>query len=220
MFLGIGINSGKVMAGVIGSDLYRAHTVIGAEVNLASRIEAFCLRGQILVSQSTYERCADFIEAGEPVRAYMKGKAAGVAIREVKGIPSLGKFVPRQEPRRSPRVDVLLPFAYHLVEGKAVGAEPFTGTIQNIGYHGVLVEIQQALAMYSEIRLEIDLASLNYRADDVYARVVKARQAGNAYLIGLEFTSLGRRSSDKIELFVQMLIQEGVARPGRATAAE
>src|SRR5687767_13755006 len=40
IYLGIGVNSGQVVAGVLGSQLYSARTVLGEEVNLAARIEA------------------------------------------------------------------------------------------------------------------------------------------------------------------------------------
>jgi adenylate cyclase len=206
MFLGIGLNTGKVMTGLIGSDLYRAHTVIGDEVNLASRIEAFSLRGQVLVSQSTYELCKDFAECGESVQVYMKGKAESICIREVRGIPSLGKFVPRRELRRSARVDVMLPFAYQIVDKKAVLAAVATGTIHNIGYDGVLVEIDRPLPLYAEVKLTLNLVSLGYRAEDVYGRVVDVREEKGRWFCGIEFTSVSRQSSEKIRLFVQMLI--------------
>ena len=63
VYLGIGISSGTVMTGIIGSQAYRAYTVVGEDVNLASRLEALSLRGQVLVSEATYALCAGFVEA-------------------------------------------------------------------------------------------------------------------------------------------------------------
>jgi adenylate cyclase len=224
MYLGIGVNTGKVMTGLIGCDLYRAHTIIGDEVNLASRIEAFSLRGQVLVSQSTYDLCKDFADCGPPVQVYMKGKAESVHIREVKGIPSLGKFVPHRELRRSARVEVLLPLAYQIVSRKTVLATVETGTIHNIGYDGVLVEIDRPLPLYAELKLAMNLVSLGYRAEDVYGRIVDVREDKGRWLCGVEFTSMTRQATEKIRLFVQMLIPSYVPvapsrEPGQETAA-
>jgi adenylate cyclase len=97
LFMGIGINTGVVMAGLLGSDLYSEYTVIGDEANLTSRIEAFSLRGQILVSQNTFERCRDFVKTSDPMQVHVKGKADPVSLREVLAIPSLNVEVPRQE---------------------------------------------------------------------------------------------------------------------------
>ncbi len=51
----VGINSGNVIAGAIGSDLKLEYTSIGETTNLANRMEASCQIGHILISENTYQ---------------------------------------------------------------------------------------------------------------------------------------------------------------------
>lgn len=72
---GIGVNCGPAIVGNIGSTKRMDYTAIGDTVNTAARLESNAKRGEILISETVYERIKDRIEA-EPVgELSLKGKA-------------------------------------------------------------------------------------------------------------------------------------------------
>jgi adenylate cyclase len=207
MYFGIGINTGRVISAMLGTDAYSEHTVIGEEVNLAARIESFSLRGQVLISESTWQRCSGYVKTGDPMDAFVKGKSKLVVLREVLEIPSLGKVVPRHEMRRSARVPVRLPFSYRMVVNQVVIPENRAGLILDIGYHGVLAEVPLAHSTLSEMLLDFDLPLVGARMSDLYGRVVKVMPKEGVVHVGVEFTSMRPEQKASIQLFVQLLIQ-------------
>jgi adenylate cyclase len=207
LFLGIGLNTGPVLVGTLGSELYAAHTVIGEEVNLASRIEAFSLRGQVLISESTFARANGFVRTGQPFTVHVKGKSDPITLREVIEIPTLKRIVPRRDIRKSPRVKVAIEFSYQVIHADITVPQVHRGVVLVLGYHGILAEVERSLPAAAELKMRMRLPLVNHQAADLYGRVKKTTRSHDRYLCGVEFTSLGNKTRSSIELLVQLLMQ-------------
>ena len=82
--IGIGINTGYMTVGNIGSDIHRDYTVIGNQVNVAARLESQAKAGQILISQRTYSRVKDAIQVEKIGEIQVKGINSPVMTYNVK----------------------------------------------------------------------------------------------------------------------------------------
>jgi adenylate cyclase len=81
--IGIGINTGYMTVGNIGSEFHRDYTVIGNQVNVAARLEQMARAGEILISQRTYSKAKDVATTEEAGTVRLKGIHSPVAVYRV-----------------------------------------------------------------------------------------------------------------------------------------
>ncbi|MGN0642602.1 MAG: CHASE2 domain-containing protein [Huintestinicola sp.] len=101
---GVGVNCGPAVVGNIGCDFRMDYTAIGDTVNTAARLEANAKRGQVLISESVYEKVKDRITV-EPIGEIpLKGKSKGVFVYSLTSISEAEK-----EPEENSDADAAVP---------------------------------------------------------------------------------------------------------------
>jgi adenylate cyclase len=212
IFMGIGINTGNVVAGVIGSDWHREYTVIGPEVNMTARIEAHSMRGQILISRQCRDSAGNDVLVGEPFELQVKGRSETVSVYELLGTkhPHL-MMVPRCELRKSPRVNIRMPCYFQQLQKKSVLPAVHRGHVVDVGYHGLGMISPVPLEPRGEIKIALSLQLLGGLTSDVYARMVSPQEEEpEGYRCRMEFTDIDTDGQQTIKRFVDS--QLGYAR--------
>lgn len=87
--VGIGINTGDAVVGMVGSHSMMNYTAIGDSVNTAARIEANAKAGQILISRDTWQEVKDYVQARELPPITVKGKTKPISIFEVEDLTDM-----------------------------------------------------------------------------------------------------------------------------------
>ena len=82
----IGINTGPVVVGEVGSDLKYEYTAMGDAINLAARLQSAARPMSVMISQNTHRFVAPLFDFADLGQIEVKGKSGPVQIYEVSGV--------------------------------------------------------------------------------------------------------------------------------------
>jgi adenylate cyclase len=171
--LGIGVNTGNMVVGNIGSKKRTKYGVVGSNVNLTARIESYTVGGQILISENTLKACGDIVRLDNAMQVSPKGVKEPLTIYEVGGIAGdYQLFLPPQPEVCWIELKQPLSLQFTLLEGKHVGEVRYQAAIIKLAPK--MAEITASILPPRLSNLRLSLYDNNDRliSDNLYGKVL------------------------------------------------
>lgn len=197
--MGIGVNTGNVIVGNIGSEVRMKYGVVGAAVNTSARIESSTVGGQVLIGESTYRLVKELVTCEKPQSFMAKGLKTPLVVYAVKAIgpPYNLELVLREHVEEG--IHLSLPFSYWKVEDKKIAGDALSGETIMLYGNVITASVMPPLAPLTDIKLVFDFCLDAHCFEDIYAKVLSVEETNDGAVHHLQITSIDPQDRDILD---------------------
>jgi predicted ATPase/class 3 adenylate cyclase len=182
--MGIGINTGDVVVGNIGSDWRAKYSAIGNNIALASRIESYTVGGQVLASDATLAAVRAPLTLGLVSTAEPKGVSQPIAFREITGIGGAWGLALPESVAAWTDIDPPRPLSLRRVIGKQIVGEEQHGVLRRLSERRAELRCSAPPPPFADLRLLLEDDGLPPESF-VYAKVIGEAEADGSFIVQL-----------------------------------
>jgi adenylate cyclase len=187
--MGVGVHTGQVVVGNIGSPERMKYGVVGSHVNLTSRIQSYTTGGQILISETTRKGVGPILKIGKQIEVKAKGIEHPVTLSEVLGIGGPHRlFLPETAEALVPLAEEI-PLSYEIVEANHLGGEMFKGSLTKLSRKGAEARLENPVPTLSNLKMHLIGAEGQEMPGALYGKVV-GTVPGSSTDFSVRFTSV------------------------------
>ncbi len=191
MEMGIGINTGQVIVGNIGSRQRMKYGIVGDTVNRASRIESNSVGGQVLIGQSTFDLVKDMVEAQPPGNMMMKGLKKPLVFYPITSITSPDydqRLIPAET--ETTQVSFKIPFTCQPIRDKKISEIRICGETRSMDKKNIYAVTDYPLPPFTDVKLNLEFCIDAHCFDDIYAKTMEPQTDCDRAPVRFSITSM------------------------------
>jgi adenylate cyclase len=189
--MGVGLNTGEVVVGNVGSARRAKYTIVGSNVNLAARIESYAAGEQIMISNSTRAAVEGLVEVDRSIEVSPKGVKEPIRIYEAVGMGGRHALhLPRDEELLRP-LTTTINMRFIVIDDKQASGPFFEGQLIAASERQWDIHTSEIVDAFANLKIELLTTGRVSISGNIYGKVVRTPPDGaREHVMRVRLTSI------------------------------